>query len=300
MANRRTILMYHRIADDPLDPYSLCVSPGRFEAQVKAILESADIVGLDHLRDRTSRPQVVITFDDGYADNLTEALPIAERVGFPMTVFVTSGMLDGKAGFWWDRLALLLHGREEIDIDLQIDDRRLRILLQGEGCAARSLVALHSRLRGLPKSSIESCLVELSQQLATPMPEPARARVLTADELRAMAASPLVTIGAHTVSHEMLAGRPVAHQVEMIGESKRSLEAILGLPVEHFAYPFGDGAAFDRTSVNTARTCGFRTACTGMPGRVSLLNDRLRLPRQMVRDWDARQIRQRLAAWRSI
>jgi peptidoglycan/xylan/chitin deacetylase (PgdA/CDA1 family) len=299
MATRRTILMYHRIAEDPFDPYLLCVSPARFEAQVRAILESADIVGLDRLRDRASRPQVVITFDDGYADNLAAALPIVETIGVPITIFVTSGLLDDKAGFWWDRLALLLHARDEIDIDLPVGEHGMRILLQGKGSAAKTLVALHSRLRALPTSSIEACLVELAHQLGTPMPEPARARVMTSGELRAMASSALVTIGAHTVSHEMLAGRPAIQQAEMIGGSKQALERLLGLPVEHFAYPFGDGDAFDTTSVDTARESGFRTACTGLSGRVSLLNDRLRMPRHGVRDWDGDQLRERLRAWRA-
>src|SRR5580693_3291782 len=53
--------------------------------------------------------RVVVTFDDGYVDNLTNALPIAEAKGIPLTVFVTSGALAGDyPGFWWDRLGTLL------------------------------------------------------------------------------------------------------------------------------------------------------------------------------------------------
>ena len=74
---RRTILMYHRVAEDPMDPYSLCVAPDRFEAQLRMICQSADVVTLDQLGEKGSRPRVVLTFDDGYADNLSAALPIA-------------------------------------------------------------------------------------------------------------------------------------------------------------------------------------------------------------------------------
>ena len=57
------------------------------------------------------RPRIVVTFDDGYADNLINALPIAEAKGVPITIFVTSGVLGSRSGFWWDRLGTLLRSR---------------------------------------------------------------------------------------------------------------------------------------------------------------------------------------------
>jgi len=311
---RRTILMYHRIAADPEDPYSISVSPDRFEAQLRTITEVADIVDLDRLtagivgnprpypavgRGRRGRAQVTLTFDDGYADNVLAAYPVIEALGVPMTVYVATGSLGSPKGFWWDRLALLLHGRREVELDVEIAGRRLRISLRGEAAAPTALVALHTRLRLRAVDEIETVLTVIAGQLRSPMPEPERARVMTRDELRTFAASPLVTIGAHTTDHVLLAGRPLSEQVETMARSKTELESLLGRPVRHFAYPYGDGEAFDSVSVEAARSCGFETACTTLAGRVTRLNDRLQLPRRMVRDWDADEMAARIWAWRA-
>ncbi len=297
---RRTILMYHRVAEDPMDPYSLCVAPDRFEAQLRMICQSADVVTLDQLGQKGSRPRVVLTFDDGYADNLSAALPIAEQFGAAITVYVTSGMVGDPAGFWWDRLASLLHGRDELDLDVEPGGRPLRIRLHGRQSAEKALVALHTRLRLLEPAEIEQCLAALAHQLGTGAPAPDRARVMIEEELRRLAASPLVTIGAHTTDHVLLAGRPLAAQIDTIARSKGDLERALGRPVGHFAYPFGDREAFNAASVEAARACGFRTACTTLGGRVTRLNDRLRLPRRMVKDWDTDELGRQLHTWGAI
>ena len=311
---RRTILMYHRIADDPEDPYSLCVSPDRFDAQLWTIREAAEIVDFDCLaaglagkprahrapsRERRTRSQVALTFDDGYADNLLSALPVVEALGVPITVYVTTGSLGSPEGYWWDRLALLLHGHQEVDVDVEIAGQRLCISLRGEEAASTALVGLHTRLRLRSVAEIEATLTTIAGQLSVPMPEPERARVMTRDELRTLAASPLVTIGAHTVDHVLLAGRPLVEQIEAMAGSKTELEALIGRPVRHFAYPFGDGEAFDSVSVKAARQCGFETACTTLAGRVTRLNDPLRLPRRMVHDWNSDEMAALLWKWRA-
>lgn len=304
---RRTILMYHRVAKDPQDPYSLCVSPDRFEAQLRTIMESAEFVDLHSItsmaaanpcRTRRGRAQVSLTFDDGYADNLLSALPIVEMLGVPMTVYVTTGTLGSNAGYWWDRLALLLNGRDEIDLDIEVGGNRLRILLSGEAASANALVALHTRLRQFAITEIEAALATIAEQFATPMPEPVSARVMSRDEVCTLAKSPLVTIGAHTVDHVLLGGRSFNEQIETIRRSKEELEMLIGYPVRHFAYPFGDGEAFDPVSVEAVRHSGFDTACTTLGGRVTRLNDRLRLPRRMVRNWRADEMQDRLRTWR--
>lgn len=311
---RRTILMYHRIADDPEDPYSLCVSPDRFEAQLRTICETAEVVDLDHLtaglarntrgfrdqgRRRPGRPQVALTFDDGYADNLLAALPVAEALGVPMTVYVATSRLGSMTGYWWDRLALLLRGRRDVELDIAMAGRQLRISLSGEKAASTALIALHTRLRLLAVADIEAALEAIAGQLSTPMPEPALARVMTRDELRTLAESPLVTIGAHTVDHVLLSGRSLAEQTETMAKSKAELESLLDRPVRHFAYPYGDGESFDSVSVEAARHCGFDTAATTLPGRVTRLNDRWQLPRRMVRDWNGDEMTAQLWAWRA-
>ena len=107
------ILMYHRIADESCDPWSLAVSPRHFDEQLRTIRELTrpkrlrDLVASpSHGIDR--QPSVIVTFDDGYADNFLAAKPLLERHDVPATVFVSSGFLDKTIGFWWDELERML------------------------------------------------------------------------------------------------------------------------------------------------------------------------------------------------
>ena len=86
------------------------------------------------------RPRVVVTFDDGYRGILTNALPIAESKGAPITVFVTSGILGNHDGLWWDRLGTLLRSRPSRmrEIDLPVGDRNVRPPLGPSGSGATS------------------------------------------------------------------------------------------------------------------------------------------------------------------
>jgi peptidoglycan/xylan/chitin deacetylase (PgdA/CDA1 family) len=89
---------------------------------------------------------------------------------------------------------------------------------------------------------------------------------LTVNELRTLARHPLVTIGAHTVTHGHLARQPVETVLrEMIG-SRSFLEDITGSPIAHFAYPFGNEEACGNREATLAREAGFRTAVTTRRG----------------------------------
>lgn len=111
--DRAVILCYHRVAEGVDDPFRLCVSPANFAKHLDEIVRRREPSTLDELQVPSRRTRVVVTFDDGYRDNLINALPIARQKGVPVTVFVTSRMLDGHRDFWWDRLAVLLQSRPQ-------------------------------------------------------------------------------------------------------------------------------------------------------------------------------------------
>ena len=108
------ILSYHRIADAEFDPWGMRVAPRMFEQQLSVVRDFGDPMPLrDYVACRgsggRSRPAIVITFDDGYVDNLTAALPALKDFQIPATIFVSTGY-TGNPYFWWEALEHVFHG----------------------------------------------------------------------------------------------------------------------------------------------------------------------------------------------
>jgi peptidoglycan/xylan/chitin deacetylase (PgdA/CDA1 family) len=297
VTGRSDILLYHRVAVEGNDVFSLCVSPENFQEQVEVLARQAKVVGLDEIMKGSSKGgRVAITFDDGYADNLEAALPIAERYEVPFTVFVTSEMVGSKRGFWWDRLAYALDDRDEVDVAIPLPDGDLRIRLAGPMAGSRALKALHARLRPLQIETIERAMNALTTQLGV-SPCLSGPRILDLEQLLRLADSPLVTIGAHTTRHELLAAKSAEDQFNAISKSRSDLQRVLGSNVEHFAFPFGDVESFDESSVAQVRRVGFLTACTTVRGCVARWSNRLCLSRRAIHDWGRDEFAEHLASW---
>lgn len=101
------ILLYHRISDPSADPIMLCVTPLCFENHLQFLKENYDVLPLSELSQRLvdgtlKGNEAAITFDDGYQDNLTYALPLLEKYDLPATIFVTTSKLGESASFKWD------------------------------------------------------------------------------------------------------------------------------------------------------------------------------------------------------
>jgi peptidoglycan/xylan/chitin deacetylase (PgdA/CDA1 family) len=147
-------------------------------------------------------------------------------------------------------------------------------------------------------TEIERALDAVSEQWQVSSAPPPGAETLTPEDLRQLAASDLVTIGAHTVDHVRLRDRPAQEQRDTVADSKRELERSIGGTVSHFAYPFGRSGDFDDRSVDAARLAAFDTACTTIPGTARSSADPYRLPRRLVMDWGRPRFRVQMQRWR--
>ena len=163
--NGTLILCYHRVAEGVEDPFYLCVRPDNFAAHLEEISRAREPSTLADVSVPSRRPRVVVTFDDGYRDNLTNALPIAESKGVPITVFVTSGILGNHHGLWWDRLGTLLRSRPPHvrEIDLPAGGRNVRLPLGASGIRA-DLDSVRRHLLPLRVTEIERVLNAVSEQ----------------------------------------------------------------------------------------------------------------------------------------
>jgi peptidoglycan/xylan/chitin deacetylase (PgdA/CDA1 family) len=267
------ILGYHRVSDAGPDSLGLSVSPAHFRGQLDAIARLAQPLRLADVARSIASGHVpprglVLTFDDGYADNLHTVLPLLEEHRIPATIFVTSGNRGGE--FWWDRLARAVDGTG----------------------ASSDTYRIAAELERLPEQEREERLRRLETQHG-PRP-PAVHRSLTADELRRLAASPLVEIGAHGESHAPLPRLTRARQGMETRNSRLELERLIGRPVQSFAYPHG---AISPETMEVVRESGFTVACCSKSDVATARSPMLALPRLWVRNLDGGGFERWLRGW---
>lgn len=314
--SQAVILLYHRVADLDLDPWSLAVTPEHFAEHLEVLRRSTNILSLSalvrHLRaGQVPRNSVVLTFDDGYRDNLVAAKPLLERYEVPATVFVATKGIESGGEFWWDELeALLLNPNTlptRIHLDVQGEDRRWDYVAskrpkeRPEGRMSPARLHLYRSIwKTIAPLREEDRLHALSQLRDLLDEAPSRRdthRSLTAEEVADLADGTLVEIGAHTVTHPVLAALPAGQQRHEIEQSKRTLEEVTQRPVTAFSYPFGKRADYTPETVALVQALGLECACSNLPGAVDATTDPLQLPRLYVHDEDGDRFAKRLSEW---
>ena len=210
---------------------------------------------------RFARRFVVITFDDGYADNVRCALPVLERFAAPFTVYVTTSMVREGGEIWWLGLEQLVQRRDAVDV-APMGPRASRFdtsSLAGKANALREV----SRWVWTDVESRAPLLREVLERYGVSAAAATSAAGLSSEQLRALCRHPLATIGGHTTTHPWLPTLPAARAWREIADNKAYLEDACDGAVEHFAYPYGAGGSEQAALAGKA---GFRTAVTNRPG----------------------------------
>jgi glycosyltransferase involved in cell wall biosynthesis/peptidoglycan/xylan/chitin deacetylase (PgdA/CDA1 family)/SAM-dependent methyltransferase len=319
------VLMYHRVADGCADPWSLCVSPQRFAQQLEVLRRYTHPMQLQELVKAASSGNipsagVVVTFDDGYADNLHNAKPLLERYDIPATVFVTTGYFQDRGEFWWDELEriLLQPGTLPGVLRLIINgtvhqwelgeasyygeerwwrDRSWKAPKDPPTSRHSIYVSLWRLLKLLPHSERRNLLNKLLAWARAESQVRPTHRALSLQEIVDLAQGKLIEVGSHTVTHPVLAMLPLDLQRDEIQQSKASLENILERSVTSFAYPYGARCNYTDETVATVRGAGFTCACSTLTGFVNRGVDRFQLPRVQVEDWEGQEFSRRLFLW---
>ena len=299
------ILLYHRVSDMSSDPQLMCVSKQHFFEHLDILGKIAHPIGLlqlvkaieeGTLQDRT----VVVTFDDGYADNYYNTKPLLEKFEIPATVFVTAGRIDSTSEFWWDeldrillsgsklknnRLELNINGKQYIwNFDQQHEQVcqgiRWNVLMECNDMSRRSAYReLANILRDLSNEEREQVLTQLRTWTGETSVGRKCNLPLSSYELKSLSMSGLVDIGAHTMTHPVLSSLDREIQRKEIEDSKRLLESILKRPVDSFSYPFGEIKDYGGDTIELVKNAGFRCACSNFPGLLTRKTGIFQLPR---------------------
>lgn len=287
------VLAYHRVAPAAgRDANHLVVRSANFAAQLAWLCAHCRPLTLSQLLDYVRHPQrrkwtldggkprVVITFDDGYADNLHHALPILENHGLGATIFATTGRIGSYAPFWWDALERIVFDGTPGDEWALPDGTRVA----AAGDRMEVFRRIHRVLKPLDESERNATLNGLATQAGVSLSADADARAMSWDELRVWVARGM-SVGGHTHTHPQLSALPSDRIQAELTHCKRELEQQLRTPVDTLAYPFGGRADYDIRCEQAARAAGFRCAFTVGAGNVRWARSRYALPRCAVGDW---------------
>lgn len=260
------ILIYHRIHPEPgpfmIDP----VPPARFERQMRHLARAYRPLPLAELYERSREGTVppgavAVTFDDGYADNATHALPILERYRIPATVFLVTGCIGTGRLLWHDEVLLAFRETKRGAVRLPGQARGAAPLpLASDAERRRAAFAALAALKPLPESERHDGVRALREELGTGNASGERL-MLDWDQVRSMRARG-IHFGSHTETHPILSRVTPERAREEAVRSKAAIERELGEEAAFFAYPNGRPEDFDETAVAALREAGYRAALT--------------------------------------
>jgi peptidoglycan/xylan/chitin deacetylase (PgdA/CDA1 family) len=231
------VLAYHGIrpaaARSGAMPYEgLHVRAHRFDEQCAIVRELCQPLSFEawtRIADgETAAPAraALITFDDGYKSVLTEALPILEKYEIPAVVFLCTQPIEQGHAFWFDAMAAKA-GEEAVE-----------------------------QVKALPWSEWRTATAPFQDAAPAEGMAP-----LTVEDVRELAAHPLITIGSHSATHPLLSRAPVQVQHEELARSKATIESWIGRPVTAFAYPNGRPRIdYTEDTIRELEVCGYRHA----------------------------------------
>jgi peptidoglycan/xylan/chitin deacetylase (PgdA/CDA1 family) len=276
-----SILIYHRVLPDTDELLPGEVSAQSFEAQMIALKSAFNVLPLSEAIARlksTSLPAraACITFDDGYADNASIALPILQRHGLPATFFIATAYLNGGRMFNDTVIHAIRHSRiDRVDLtELGLGEHELGTLEDKRKALSKILWNIRYHL---PVNQRENAAEEIAQQLAY-IPAP---KDLMMDDRQVKAiADAGMEIGGHTANHPILARLDTAAACQEVAEGKEYLEALLGAKVTLFAYPNGrPGIDYLPEQTDIPRKLGFESAVSTHWGAANKGCDIFQLPR---------------------
>ncbi|QND74294.1 polysaccharide deacetylase family protein [Tardiphaga robiniae] len=273
-----TIFMLHHVRPAHAGPFQpnrhLEITPDFLRATLAYLRATdVDIVTPDEVQRRLterdfSRRFACFTCDDGYRDNRDHALPAMRDFDAPFTVYVTSDFASGTGRLWWVALERVV-ARADV-IEAPIDGQMVRLDTSTLAGKDMAFDRLHGWLRGLPEEAdIRREVSALCAAHGIDEDAVSRELCMSWDELKPFAADPLVTIGAHTVSHCNLAKQSEAMVVHELSASRTDIENVLQRPAVHLAYPYGDRCAAGTREFALAKSAGFETAVTTRPGVIA-------------------------------
>lgn len=280
------ILMYHSVMDDPARASQtlggIIHSSAIFTRQMELLAREFVPISLDDLLHTLSnggslRPRsVIVTFDDGYADNLEVATPILNRVGVPATFYITVDCVETANLPWPSRLRYSFYTTKKASWN---DTNKIGWALRDFADRDRAFLAASDLCARLAGEAQLAFVRKVEKDLEAGPPPPSERLMMTWEQVRGLVKNGHI-VGSHTLTHPNMAYVDVSAAKRELADSKRRLEAVLENPVIHFSYPCPAlSPHWSESTRKMSAEVGYRTAVTTIGGPVKTDDDPLSLHR---------------------
>lgn len=283
-----TVLLYHRVFDAKFDPQGLSVSPKNFEDQLLHLKKSHVFLSVDQfykiLNSGSAFPKksLLITFDDGYADNYHNALPILQKLKLQALFFIATKNLNNHELFWWDELDLCFKKIHQNKIDVmelkkkhQLTDIEQLYEFYLINCKTASSLSIR-----------ESYMDEIRNVVSLDEELKGNYKFMNNDELVKLSQSDYAVIGGHTINHLSLGHLTHIDQKNEIEGSLKYLELLLNRKIEYFAFPYGEKHNYNETTIELCKQLNLKLAAANYCDYVTRKSDLYSFPRFVVRNDD--------------
>ncbi|SFQ11622.1 Polysaccharide deacetylase [Butyrivibrio proteoclasticus] len=288
-------LYYHRVNDLKNDYNLLAVIKENFKQQMLYLKKNYNIVRADDDWESIDINSVCITFDDGYRDFYLNVIPIINEIEIPVSIFVTGGIVEEIHEFWWDELEDYIFCNNENSHRFELIDDEYGYTFDMSSYAHQkdSYNSIHFMMKNLIDSKKRSRWLE---QLRTWSKAEHRVdEIMNVGELQEISHNPLITIGAHTMTHPSLKTLSGEEQRSEIYRSIETIGDIIQREVCVFSYPFGQKEFdFDTNTIAIVREHGVEKAFSTNSGTWTAGEGMYDIPRICVRDWGLWEFKEKM------
>lgn len=320
--NKAIVLMYHRVADLLIDPFELSVSTANFEQQLQCLKRNFNVLSTEEIVHNLKRGKVLsnavcLTFDDGYADNYINALPVLEKYKCQATFFITTGLIDPPQMYWWDDLQyIFLHtpilpSKLSITVNGEVYKEELQnngVLLASDWLKSRSwqfedtpptqrcslFKTFWAKLKVIPHEERRDVLTNLHAWANLSITNGLDFFPMTNEQLKEVSKHPLISLGIHTHTHPSLALCDNQTQNYEIVNCKKYLQNFNIPSMPTISYPFGE---FNDQTLRIARQEQIMGGFTTNEQFITKRTDPLSIGRFPVKNWSGFEFKQHIKCW---
>jgi peptidoglycan/xylan/chitin deacetylase (PgdA/CDA1 family) len=288
-----TILLYHGVTEIPnngiINLQNKHIKSDIFFSQMEFIKKNCSVISIDEWIYLTSKNKpipdypTIITFDDGFKNNIKVAAPILDHLNLPSIFYISTGVIDTDSLFWVDKIEQCIQYSKVKNIELCLDKKTIFNITSVEEKSS-ALIKIKKWCKSSKANIKDRIISELIIQTKVTPNKNLHDNYMTMswNDLQELNNNKLFTIGGHTVSHNILSSISTFDREFQIKNCIEKLSTKLNTEIKHFSYPEGQSDHFNDDVISTLKENGILCCPTAIHGYNDYKDDLFHLKRVMV------------------